>query len=1027
MNVSKVFIKRPVMTTLLMLPILVFGFVAFKLLPVSSIPVIETTVIEVSTSYPGASADEIARVVSGPLEREFMLMQGIEFVSSNNTYESSEIVLQFHEAVSIDVAAEQVQNAITKAQGQLPKDLPNPPVYSKTNPSDTPVIYCVLYSDEVPAWTLYEYGYNFLAQQLGTIKGVGNIHTYGYPYATRIEVDPEALASKKISLEELSQAINRENADLPTGKFYSAQFSVLTKTHGELYKAKDYENIIVKYERDQPVRIKDIAAVSDSLLNDKIEFKWITKEREERAVVCLAIFKQLGFNTLEVCSQIENLLTNLQKDLPGSIQFAIPFSQSKYIKESVSEVQLTLLVAFFLVVIVVFFYLGRFRNSMIPLVTLPITVLGTFILMWVFGYSIDIMSMSALTLAIGFLVDDAIVVLENIVRYIEMRHDPHEASLKGTEQIALTIVSISVCLGIVFVPLLFIPGLIGHIFHEFAAVILIAVLFSGFISLSLTPMLSSRFLKAYAEEKKGKVFAAIEEWNNRWIAFYIKALQKTLSHKKWVVGLCLFHAVASAILFFWLPKEFLPSSDLSAIQGFIVTKSGTSPEKMNSIMKEFQKICCENPYITTFVRMTSTPTDNQGFCFINLVDSHLRPSIDKVIDSLSKRFDEELIGAKCYLKAFPLINLQVGTSGSGKGSYQYILQSLKDPVIWEHVPLFLEALSKRKELSQVSSDLIPMTPGLHVDILRDQAHAFGHFDATSVENTLMYTLGETYISEMRAPENLYYVILEGNKDAVADPSKLQRLYLNNEVALEGVIDTHMDLQPLQINHINTLASATISFDVADGYALGDAIKAIEEEASSTLPSEIFRKLAGGTAAFKKIFIDLSFMILLAIFVIYIVLGILYENFIYPLAPLSALPIAMFGGLATLWIFQQFLSVYAMIGLIMLIGIVMKNGILMVDFALELIEKENTSPQQAIVDAARLRFRPILMTTLAAMMGAVPIALGIGGTVSEGRAPLGMVVIGGLFFSQIVTLFVIPVFFILNYELENLIRLRSCKK
>ena len=418
------------MTTLLMLPLIVFGIFAYRLLPVSAIPVIESTVIQVSTSYPGASPSEISRLVSGPLEREFMLMQGIEFVSSNNSYETSSIILQFHEGINIDIAAQEVQNAIDKAAGQLPDNLPNPPVYTKTNPSDTPILYCVLYSDTVPEWTLYEYGYTFLGQQLGTINGVGNINTFGYPYAVRVKVDSEALAAKNISLATLADVINKENADQPTGKFYGPSKSIVNRPKGVLYRAKDYENLIIKYENDQPVRVKDVSTVIDSLQNDKIQTKWITTDRKEKAVVAVAVYKQQGFNTLKVCKDIEALLERLRKDLPASIDFEIPFSQSRYILESVEEVELTLLIAFILVVFVVFIYLGKLRNSLIPLISLPITITGTFALMNIFDYSVDIMSMSALTLAIGFLVDDAIVVLENIVRYIEKGISPLEGALK---------------------------------------------------------------------------------------------------------------------------------------------------------------------------------------------------------------------------------------------------------------------------------------------------------------------------------------------------------------------------------------------------------------------------------------------------------------------------------------------------------------------------------------------------------------------------------------------------------------------
>jgi hydrophobic/amphiphilic exporter-1 (mainly G- bacteria), HAE1 family len=1022
MNISKPFIYRPVMTVLLMLPLIVFGIFAYKLLPVSTIPVIEAPIIQVATSYPGASPDEIGRLVSGPLERQFMLMQGIKFVSSNNSYEQSTIILQFHDGVDINIAAQETQNAIDKAQGQLPNNLPNPPVYTKFNPSDTPILYCVLYSDTVPAYTLYEYGYTFLGQQVGTINGVANIMTYGYPFAIRVKVDPQALAAKDISLDQLAQVINQENPDQPTGKFYGPNLSIVTKTNGQIYKAKDYESLIIKYANSQPVRVKDVAQVYDSVQNDKVGFKWVAHDGSENDMVVLAIYKQQGFNTVKVCQQIEALLGRLVQDLPPAIHFSIPFTQSVYITESVDEVQLTLLFAFFLVVIVVFVYLGKVRNSAIPLITLPITLTGTFVIMYLCGYNIDIMSMSALTLAIGFLVDDAIVVLENIVRYVEHGKTPYQGALRGSKQIIMTVISISLCLAIVFVPLLFMSGMIGKIFHEFAAVMLISILFSAFISLSLTPMLCSRFIPPYAEESKTRIEKLSEKLNQTFIQWYEPVLRWILGHKKWVVVFCIGNLAGSIYLFAILPKEFLPGNDLGIVQGFIVADTGSSPEKVNDLAISLERICMQHPAMHTMARMSGTPTDNQSMFFLNLVDRKQRDSVEKVIREISASIKEELVGVNFFMKPYPLINLQVGSSTSGKANYQYILQSLNPDVLIESTQKYLDALRQRKELTQVSSDLLALAPTLNIDILRDQAHTYSQLNAMSVENALMYNYGETYISKMNAPENMYYVILEGNKDAVRSPDKLSQLYLgkDKQVAIESVIKTHILPGPVQINHINTMSSVTVAFDVAPGYALSDSIAAIEEEADRILPAEIMGNLAGNTEAFKKTFRELTILIILAIFVIYIILGILYENFLHPFTPLSALPVAVFGGLLTLLLFRETLSIYALIGLIMLIGIVMKNGILIVDFALEEMELNQQNPFEAVVAACLVRFRPIVMTTFAAMMGSIPVALGIGGTISEGRAPLGVVVIGGLVFSQFVTLFVLPAFFLFVCQLQTTI-------
>ncbi|MBM3192443.1 MAG: efflux RND transporter permease subunit, partial [Chlamydiae bacterium] len=582
------------------------------------------------------------------------------------------------------------------------------------------------------------------------------------------------------------------------------------------------------------------------------------------------------------------------------------------------------------------------------------------------------------------------------------------------------VVSISLCLAIVFLPLLFMTGVIGKIFHEFAAVMLIAILISAFISMSLTPMLCSRFVPGYHLEKKTRMERVSEHLNATLLKYYEPLLRWLLHHKKWVVVFCFCNLVGSVCLFAFLPKEFLPTDDLGIIQGFLVADSSASPEKMTHIVESVQKICMDHPAMDTMVRISSSPTDNQTMFFLNLKERKKRDSVEQVMRELNYAIREQVVGVKSFMKPYPLINLQIGGSTSGKANYQYILQALDPDILMEHIEAYLAALKKRKELTQVSSDLLPPGPILNVNLLRDQAHSYSHLNATSIEDALMYNYGETYISKMNTPENMYYVILEGEKPFIRDPSSLHNLYVgeDHQVAVDSVIETKMTSGSIQINHLNTMSSVTIAFDVAEGHALSEAIAAVEEEAAKLLPPEIIRGLAGNTAAFKQTFMQLTIFILLAVFVVYIILGILYENFIYPLVPLSALPIAILGGLLTLLVFRERLSIYALIGLIMLIGIVMKNGILVVDFALEEFREKGASPLKAVVAACLVRFRPIIMTTFAAMMGSVPVALGIGGTLSQGRAPLGLVVVGGLLFSQVVTLFVIPAFFLYVCQVQE---------
>lgn len=1031
MNISKPFIIRPVFTTLTMIALITFGLISYNRLPVSSLPQIAFPVIQVTTNYPGASPDQIARLISSPLERQFMLMQGIQYVSSSNTYETSTIVLQFHLEIDINIAAQETEQAIQKALAQLPKDLPQNPTYVKYNPSDTPIYYLVVYSPIIAPSKIYEYGYSFLGQQIGTVDGVADIQVYGSPYAVRIKVNPQALAAKNIGLDELANAINNENPEQPTGKFFGPNKSIVTRTNGQLLRGKDYENIIVKYIDGNPVRLRDLAIVEEGVKQDKQAYRWITKDRPEgEEFAFLSVYRQLGYNTVKVCNQIDALVDKLGPQLPHGLSYRCPFSLAEWIVEAVADVEFTLIVAFLLVVVVVYLYLGRIKNSLIPLITLPITIITTFIFMDFFGYSLDIMSLSALTLSIGFLVDDAIVVLENIVRWAEEKKmAPYTAALHGAKQIILAVVSISLCLSAVFIPMIFMEGAMGELFHEFAAVIMIAVLVSGFISLSLTPMLCSRFLSHYEISRKTKMEVFSEWLNQKMIDHYKPKLELALKHKFWVLLISSLSIFFSAFLVVILPKEFLPPDDLGVVQSFIQAPDGTSPQKTREYAKAFEKIAIANPYIETCCSITGTPTDSQGMMFLNLVDRSKRPDIWVVMKELQADYNK-IVGAKMYQKAFPLVNLQIGGTQGGKANYQYVLQSFNENDLFTAAPELIDAMRKSPRLANVSSDFQPHAPALDVSLLRDQAHTFGGLTAMKIENALMYAYGETYISRINVPQDMYYVILEVENQFQRDPQGLTSLYISNnptdgssseQVYANSVIDTEMIALPETINHLNALTSVTISFDPAPKVALSDALAEVKSLAQSMLPSTVLPMIVGNSAAFEAAMAQFIALIILAVFVIYVIQGILYENFLYPVVPLSSIPVALFGGILSLMICGQHLSIYAIIGLIMLLGIVMKNGILIVDFALEMMEQEKLPPHEAAIKACLLRFRPILMTTIAAMMGALPIALGIGGTVAKGRAPLGIAVVGGLIFAQFVTLFLTPVVFLYIEHLNTSIK------
>lgn len=1021
MNISSIFIHRPVMTCLTMLTLVFFGIIAYRMLPVAAIPTVEYPIIQVTASYPGASAEEMGNLIAAPLERQFILMQGIQVVTSSSNYGSTQIILQFYLDVDMNIAAQEVQQAINRALSELPQDLPQQPLYQKVNPSDTPVIYLVVHSAVLDTATLYDYGYSFIGQQIGTVEGVAQIQIYGNPYAVRIEVDPEAVAAKNLSMTDLAVAINNANPLEPTGKFYGTYDSLTTRVSGQILKAEEYNNIIIKSEKDEIVRLKDIGNAKASLQSNKQKFYWVEKNKAPEEVVVLAIYRSMGHNTVKVCESVLLLVDKLKDMLPSSMEISMPYIQSKWILESVEDVEMTLVVAFILVVLVVFFYLGSFKNSLIPLITLPVTLTGTFIWMYIAGYSIDIFSLSALTLAIGFLVDDAIVVLENIIRWIQEGKNPFEASLNGSKQISITVLSISISLAIVFIPMLFLQGIIGRIFHEFAAVIVISVLFSGLISLSLTPMLCSRFIAKNPLGEESTLEKISEKINRFFILLYQPLLKWAITHK-WLVALgCVLITFASCVIFSFMPKTFLPEDDLGVIQSFVVAKEGTSPKQMQEYMKEITDVAIQDPFVRDIIHVDSYPSDNQAISFINLVDSEKRPPISDIIHNFYQKF-HNIPGPNVFMKPLPLINFQVGSAQSGKARYQYMMQSFDADLLYQASADLMKKMQTMSEFLNISSDLQPNNPNLGIDILRDKAHMYGGINAKSIESALKYAYGEVYISKINRPENMYYVILQVAPQFMKNAQALSNLYLENEendtVSIDSVIKTRHFLSPVSINHYNALPSVTLSFDTPKDFPLGLALTALNDAAKQILPSGVMGFVVGDAETFKHSMGQLAFLMSMAIFIVYIILGILYENFLYPIIPMIAVPVGALGALLALWMFGKPLSIYSYIGIIMLLGIVLKNGIIITDFALEEIRDKGVCVQEAVYHACIIRFRPILMTTLAAMMGAIPIALGIGGTVAEGRAPLGIAVVGGLIFSQLVTLLALPVIFILISQLNQ---------
>lgn len=1027
MNFSEPFIRRPVMTTLVMISILFFGILAYRALPISDLPDVEYPTIQVSTSYPGASPETMADTVTSPLERQFAAVEGIQTIASSSSNGSSTIVLQFDLDRDIDSAATDVQSAINQAQPYLPSDLPNYPTYKKTNPSQTPVLYFSISSDLIPLGELYEYAYSLIGLRLGMVDGVSDINVYGSPFAVRIQVDPDYLSSHQIGINEVAMAIQNSNPELPVGNLYGPDQEYTITVDGQMDHADQYNELIIRNNNHALLKVKDLGKALDSLENDKYSLNFITKETTTPCVV-FAVIKQADANTIKVINGVKKELDAMRWELPGSVKIETIFDQSVFINESINDVEFTLIVAFLLVVLVVLFYLGKARDTIIPLLALPMSVVGTFTIMYLVGFSLDILSLLALTLSIGFLVDDAIVVLENIHRHAEMGKTNWEASLNGSKQISFTILSMTLSLACVFIPMVFMAGIIGRIFREFAITIALAVLISGFISLSLTPMLCSRFLVGGDKEKKDNFIQRISKrLNESLLNLYKKGLDIVFKRRFITVLVGIASFVATVYLGMSLPTDFIPGDDLGFIDGFALSSDATSPFKMIEYQNQLSEIIRNDPNVEEHIAVGAIPANNQSLMFIRLKPFKERGSMSSVVHELLPKLNS-VPGVAVFLRPLPLINLDVGTSTS-MGNYQYTLQGLNSDTLYEDSEKLIEKMKQDSSFHQVTSSLHNLAPYLNVQINRDQAYDL-NVSAQAIEQAFMYAYSGGKLSQINGATDQYDVIIETVPSAYKDPSVLDRLYVsassktpipttdknndmnqtfNTQVPLRSLASWVEKTGPLSVTHINTLPSVTISYDLGAGVPLGTGLANLEHLAEETLSKDVHAIQIGSTEVFQQSFASLEFLFIITIFMIYVILGILYENFIHPLTVMSALPPAALGGVLTLMIFGVPLSLYAFVGIIMLLGIVLKNGIMLVDFANEGI-REGKDLHSAIYEACCARFRPILMTTFSAMMGAVPIALGIGGSTAQSRRPLGLVIVGGLIVSQILTLFFTPIIF-----------------
>jgi len=1010
------------MTSLLAISAMTFGVIAFLQLPVNDLPTVDFPVITVTVNYPGATPEAMANLVATPLEKQFLQMPGIKLITSTSTQGNTNLTLEFNLEKSVDAAATDVQAAITQATGSLPLDLPTPPTFSKFNPNDQPIVYLAVTSDTMPAGKLYDFASTEIAQRINTIDGVSKVDIYATKSAIRIKADPLKLATRGLTVKDLAKAVGAGTSYIGSGQLDGTNTSLLIQPRGQLEAAEDYASLVIADRDGSPIYVRDVAEVVDSLQDERQERHfWHRGMTPPSASIVLAVSRQAGANVIKTSDKIMELIPIIQADLPNSVRLDVLYDRAETIRQSIGSVKETLLIAFVLVVAVIFLFLGRATDTLIPSVALPMSLALTFIAMKFLGYSLDNLSLLAITLSIGFLVDDAIVFLENTVRLMESGESAVEATIHSAQEISFTILSMTVSLAAVFLPLVFMPGLLGRQLQEFAVTIIIAILASGIVSLTLTPLMCARMLgghraghKTALERTVGAVLSTVVSAYGRSLHFFLR--HTWISVAAWFVCLG-----GTLLLFLAVPKSLLPTGDSGFIRGIFQAQEGSSPVRMRNFQKSVDEIFRADESVDTQISLTGLvgrSSSSQGVVVAFLKPHEERPPISTVIGRITKKINATP-GIMAFIQANPVLQISTGATATSQGKFAYALTGISYKEVNRAAQELVAKLATYPGFLFVNTDLKLNTPSLRVDILRNQASSYG-VGASEILDTIRSAYSQNYAYLIKKPNDQYQVVIEAADDVRDNITDLEKIYVRSNtgslVPLPAVATWTQVLGPQSVNHINQFPSVTIFFNLVPGAVIGDAAKFVEKTAAATLPQGVRGSLQGEAKVFKETIASLAILMIFAVFTMYVILGILYENYFHPVTVLTALPVAAVGGLACLLLFGMEASLYAYVGMFLLIGIVKKNGIMMVDFALQR-KAGGLDSRAAVHEACIERFRPIMMTTFAALMGAVPLALGYGED-GESRQPLGTIIVGGLIVSQLITLYVTPALFLVLDNLQS---------